>query len=324
MNSTDFISYLSAPEKLNAGTSRELDLLLKEFPYCQTAHLLLAKNYTKEKDIRFNRQLRMAAIYATDRKALYRLIIQPALLEKIEEMEKIPAPELLGRNLPDIPVEIADEKKLAKDDQPERKIQDTPLSKEKIEKNIADLEQEILKEAIAASYSLEKAPGKNEIEKQEYPDKISKPAIEKLPVFKNGDKMTFSQWMRMLSENKSIADIQKPSIDKLLEKLSRVGSSPHQGFEKTAVKKSFEKQKMTDTALAHQTDFFSPVNVGRLSLVEDDKFVTETLAKIYEQQGNYTKAINAYKNLSLKYPEKSAYFAARILTLEKFSVQKKK
>ena len=59
-------------------------------------------------------------------------------------------------------------------------------------------------------------------------------------------------------------------------------------------------------------------------LADDDKFVTETLAKIYEQQGNYSKAISAYQNLSLKYPEKSSYFASRILNLEKFLTQRKR
>ncbi|MCQ2169571.1 MAG: hypothetical protein MJY51_04000 [Bacteroidales bacterium] len=41
-------------------------------------------------------------------------------------------------------------------------------------------------------------------------------------------------------------------------------------------------------------------------------FCTETLAEIYEEQGYYEQAKDIYSKLSLRYPEKSVYFASLI------------
>jgi hypothetical protein len=55
-----------------------------------------------------------------------------------------------------------------------------------------------------------------------------------------------------------------------------------------------------------------------------DSYFTETLARIYTKQKRYDKALQIFKNLSLKYPEKNVYFADQIRFLEKLIINTKK
>ena len=58
-------------------------------------------------------------------------------------------------------------------------------------------------------------------------------------------------------------------------------------------------------------------NLAEDSMTSQESLMTETLARVYLEQKNYKKAIQAYKILILKNPEKSGFFADQIRAIEK-------
>ena len=53
---------------------------------------------------------------------------------------------------------------------------------------------------------------------------------------------------------------------------------------------------------------------------QDESLLSESLAKIYIKQRRYSKAFEIISNLSLKYPEKSIYFADQLRFLQKLII----
>ncbi|MET4080572.1 tetratricopeptide (TPR) repeat protein [Pedobacter sp. UYP30] len=75
--------------------------------------------------------------------------------------------------------------------------------------------------------------------------------------------------------------------------------------------------KEDPTISAPKPEQINNENKAKKSAEDHYDLVTETLAKIYIEQMLYPKAIDTYKKLSLKYPEKSPYFADLIKSIEK-------
>ena len=150
---------------------------------------------------------------------------------------------------------------------------------------------------------------------------------------------------------KNLKQIESPDYNSVLKKTAvRISDSKllynflNSGFQKKQYKIEFENQiqvldeseienhgnSLIDKFLSSNSgkirNFHDEVNGTELenrieiiekSTAENDDIITETLAAIYLQQKNYEKALDAYKKLSLKYPEKSIYFATQIKEIEK-------
>jgi hypothetical protein len=72
-----------------------------------------------------------------------------------------------------------------------------------------------------------------------------------------------------------------------------------------------------DKPLPEMTKSEEDDQVVARSVSKDEEMVTETLAMIYVSQKKYDEAVEAFRKLSLKYPEKSIYFASQIEEIEK-------
>ena len=119
-----------------------------------------------------------------------------------------------------------------------------------------------------------------------------------------------------------------PEKEGIIPKVETVLTTDHSQKSFTSWLKSskkeekLDKNQLIDTIIATnptisrpKKEFYSPSKQA-IKSVDDDKLVyTETLAKILEMQGNFSKAISAYEQLSLTIPEKKTYFAKKIKEL---------
>ncbi|MDO7852332.1 hypothetical protein [Hymenobacter convexus] len=94
MTRATLLQVLARPTALGPAEVRELEQLAQAFPYCQTAHLLLAKAAHDHGTMLAGQRLRRAATYAADRTLLRRLIEEVAPVaepESVSEVEVVPA-----------------------------------------------------------------------------------------------------------------------------------------------------------------------------------------------------------------------------------------
>ncbi|GEM_PF-122729 len=122
------------------------------------------------------------------------------------------------------------------------------------------------------------------------------------------DKIVLDQQIR-----ENIIHLQEPE-DKLSEEVKQRAVT-YTRVDKTSevIEKFIREEPQIQPPPADQLNM---ENKARKSSEEQFDLVTETLANIYAGQGMYVKAIEVYKKLILKFPEKKSYFATQIQELE--------
>jgi hypothetical protein len=168
-----------------------------------------------------------------------------------------------------------------------------------IQKSLLDIEVHHVEEVIVVpkieTISIEE-------EKVEQ-DEIIKTSEEKLDLgkplpFTPTEKHSFQEWLQLTKFN----PIEREIEDKIIE------NNPEKQKKIDIIDKFIEANPKI--APVKETTK-PPANISR-STEEPTHLMTETLAKVYLEQKKYSKAIQAFEILILKYPEKSSFFADRI------------
>ena len=116
-------------------------------------------------------------------------------------------------------------------------------------------------------------------------------------------------------------------IKEVFEDIEIINSPNENSFLDWILKtKSIKNQDILDSENRWQELNLSNLKVSSRSLkkITKEDYMTETLAKVYVKQEKYKEAMKAYKILSLKYPEKSGFFADQIQAVKKLQKEKDK
>ena len=303
------------PEAVTASQTEELSSVIKDYPYFQPLRALYLKGLKQKESYKYNNALKVTAAHTTDRSVLFDYITsavfnQNEISEKIKQnIEHIRSIEV---NAVD---DISVNKSVTIDDALKQHIKATegvldpglfevkPLPKPKLEVKKPKIEDSII------AVDVKNITAEKELN-------IGKP-LE----FDKTENHSFSEWLKITSF--------KPIVREEIEEVKG---------EEIKVEPIVESKK-EDTTKAFDEKFTSPLqdklaiidkfitenpkikpitsNAPKPKLVNNDdaisdSLMTETLARIYLEQKNYDKAIQSYKILSLKYPEKSSFFAHQI------------
>ncbi len=313
MQAKEFINYIKNPNSLEKNSVKDLQKLVNDFPYFQSAHLLLSLASKKWDASVYQKSLKKTAIVVTNRSHLFNLIQQFEISNSVIEdsdHQKLVVEEVLE------PIDSTKELNILKAtelliENSDSEITETEFQ-QKTKPNAEEvLENEIAKQVVSAI-----------VEKQMF--NLSDTQF----LFKqNKEPETFTDWLRLIQKsNKQLSA--ENILDTNTENNSDIKTRLEKGkiiTQESALNKKLKNLALIDKIIENSPGqikikddqkFYSPEHNAKESLLENEHLVSETLAKIYALQGSVNKAVRAYEILSLKFPQKSVYFASLIQKLK--------
>ncbi len=295
MNVAEYTLLINKPDAVNDKQTEALAKIVQEFPYFQSARALYLKGLYNQNSFKYNYALKIAAAHTTDRSVLFDFITSDTFTTIQKSFYDQKAAEILEIPVAESEV-ISDDPKL---EIRENTIEQSILTSIKESSNIANDSIEV--EPIVREEEPTKEQSLIEVEQNL---EIGKPLA-----FSLTERHSFQEWLQL----SKFQPIDRESINNLPEQ----EKSSEVNFEKQKKNVLIDKFIEANPKISPvkkdadiPTIFYEPSNADNSSLM------TETLARVYLEQKKYQKAIQAYEILILKYPEKSSFFADRILDIK--------
>ncbi len=307
MNQTDFTYILQNPQAITHQQTDAVKSIIDAFPYFQSARAVYLKGLKNQSSFKYNQELKTTAAYTTDRSILFDFITSDEFIQnEISQFIKKNT-----AHLKDIDVEVEDisiNKSVTIDDALRQQIKDTdgvldPALFEAKEKSLIKQATFVLDE----TESIKNVTEKTKTQEVSASDILN---LGKPLQFEKRETHSFNEWLKITSY--------KPIVRKETEEPTKINKKEPTPKAKDKAKKFelIDKFISENPKINPKKSTSSKGNLAKAQMIQPESLMTETLARIYVEQKNYKKAIQSYRILSLKYPEKSSFFANQIKAVE--------
>ena len=322
MQVPDFTYLLQEPGNLKTPVqTRQLEEVLKTYPWFQAARALHLKGLRNLNSYKYNQALKITAACTADREVLFDFITSEAFLQN--EI----ADAISGKS------SLADREIESEEVAPEPG-RDAGMVDEgedgALPRSTAEAEQ-ILDPKLFRSVDPE-VDRKLEAEREAAREKLG---MGRPLDFHKGERYSFSEWLQITSLGPGPKKEATPPAagNDEHETPPPPGETPVPGSSRkphadTSRKRKFDRIdrfiRENPKIVPQEATEAEKVNISKSVKIDKEELMTETLARVYLEQGKHKKAIQAYRILSLKYPEKSGFFADQIKAVEKLRKDKPK